>query len=77
MRGAVHGRVLALIAACALLSGCELVADFDRSKIARDAATEPDDDASTMEEDAMVEPPDEDGGEDPIDEDSGADEDAG
>lgn len=67
-----------LLAACVLLSGCELVADFDRSKIARDAATAPgDDDASTSEGDAMVvDPPDEDGGAEPV-EDSGADEDSG
>jgi hypothetical protein len=73
----MRGLVLALIATCALLSGCELVADFDRSKI--DAGNRPgDDDASTMEEDAtVVDPPDEDGGEEPADEDAGGEDDAG
>jgi hypothetical protein len=73
----MRGLVLALIATCALLSGCELVADFDRSKI--DSGTRPgDDDASTMEEDAtVVDPPDEDGGEEPADGDAGGEDDAG
>jgi hypothetical protein len=75
---AVKLAVLMSVGSCALLSGCELIADFDRSKIVRDAG--PAGDGSVMDGDAMIiDPPpdDEDGGEEPVDEDSGTDEDAG
>ena len=65
---------LLLLATCALLSGCELVADFDRSKIVTDAGPEPTTDSSTPEEDSSVIPPDDEdaGDEDPSDEDGGS-----
>lgn len=69
-------RLLALILLCAAACGCELIADFDRSKI----PDEPGPDAGAMG-DAAAQPdaggdsgPDEDAG---MDEDAGADEDAG
>jgi hypothetical protein len=73
MRRAAWSSALAM---CALLSGCELVADFDRSKIEQDAGAGPradgavdaatTDDAATADEDATA-----------PDEDSGRDDDAG
>jgi hypothetical protein len=42
------------LAAWLLLSGCELVADFDRSKIVTDAGQQPEPDASGSDDDASI-----------------------
>ena len=55
--------IVLVLCACALLSGCELVADFDRSKIVQDAGGDGDGDGAVP--DAAV------------DEDAGSDDDAG
>lgn len=57
---------------CALLSGCELVADFDRSKIENDAGPQPQTDGAVTMPDAATT----DDAATP-DEDSGSDDDAG
>ena len=63
---------LSALVLCALLSGCELVADFDRSKIVTDAGPEPGTDGATPMEDAATTDD-----ASMMDEDAGSDEDAG
>jgi hypothetical protein len=79
-------RLLTLLLLCSALTGCELIADFDRSKIPDDSPgldggddagddAAADRDASTVPEDGGPDaaPPDEDAGDD----DAGSDDDAG
>lgn len=75
----MRGLVLVLVASCALLSGCELVADFDRSKIPRADAGSGPGDGSVPDDGSIIDPPppDEDSGSDELDDDAGSDEDAG
>jgi hypothetical protein len=63
-------RLLAFVLLCSALTGCELIADFDRSKIPEEESPAPD--AGFELEDAAVPPPeDEDAGQAPVDEEDG------
>lgn len=75
----MRSAVVLLVASCALLSGCELVADFDRSKIVSDASPEPSGDGSVPDDGSIIDPPppDEDSGSDEVEIDASTDEDAG
>lgn len=66
MRGAAAAIALSL---CGLLSGCELIADFDRSKIPRDAGMSTPDAGPGPAPDAAVDAS--------VEDDAGAEDDAG